>query len=326
MQKIRFKLKFDDPRLTTSKEVTIQGDEQELLQLQTAIDKYVQTQLHSSFELVKTNLEIPKLTKVNEQLPYLKPEGLTHHELFFGSLSHDSDRQKVRLGTVQLFDLVTALEAYQNTVAVLPELQESKSELKIIPIWGKIAAVAIATASIATVVTVLKPQQQQNIASDRSQSESTAVIPELNEITPPNSPDPNRQPATPKLDEPIASANRLPPPPAVETPKPKPNIPDPANYSLPQVARQSGLENTAKQETFRQKQSQSERIEPEPEIPGAALPEQINPSATVQGSQKIETDEYLDRELNLQIEDAIQPDNELTATKSPIQLNQMQEV
>ena len=48
--KARFKLRFDDPRQATSRQVTIQGSQADLLQLQTAIDSYVQTQLQSSFK------------------------------------------------------------------------------------------------------------------------------------------------------------------------------------------------------------------------------------------------------------------------------------
>jgi len=310
-KKIRFKLRFDDPRQATSREVTIQGDEQELLQLQTVINDYVQTQLHSSFELLKANPVTPVAT-INEQLPYLNPQGLMHHELFFGSLARDSDRQKIKLGTVQLFDLVTALEAYQAEIAVLSDIEKAKSEQKVIPFWGKIAAVAIATVSIATVISVLQPQPQQNIASDRSAPESTAAIPEFSEITPPDSPDANQKPASPKLGEPLASEKRLPPPPAVETPKPKPDIPDPADYPLSQVARQSGLNDSVKQ-----KKSQPQSTEAE-KILGEASPEIISPAdKTSQSRQKIE----LEAE-----EDIAQTDRDLVAKSSPTQLSQIQEV
>ena len=241
LPKFQFKLKFDDPRQTTLKQVTIQGNQQELLQLQTAIQQYIQIQLQSSFQ-IKNLQTTPKPEFIRDKIPYLTPQGLMHHELFFGFLTHNSDRHSIRLGTVQLFDLVTALEAYQTKIRA-SKIKQPQSWQKMIFLGGGIAAVAIAAIAI---ITVLKPQTQPEIAINNSQPQSFRKIPELNEITAPSTPDISQKPATPKLEEPLASTKRLPPPPAVETPKPKPNIPDPADYPLSDVARQSGLDNSAK--------------------------------------------------------------------------------
>ena len=241
LPKFQFKLKFDDPRQTTLKQVTIQGNQQELLQLQTAIQQYIQIQLQSSFQ-IKNLQTTPKPEFIRDKIPYLTPQGLMHHELFFGFLTHNSDRHSIRLGTVQLFDLVTALEAYQTKI-LASKTKQPQSWQKIIPLGGGIATVAISAIAI---ITVLKPQTQPEIAINNSQPQSFRKIPELNEITAPSTPDISQKPATTKLEEPLASTKRLPPPPAVETPKPKPNIPDPADYPLSDVARQSGLDNSAK--------------------------------------------------------------------------------
>jgi hypothetical protein len=245
-KQFQFELRFDDPRQSTTKQITIQGDQQDLLQLQIAINHYIQIQLQSSFQAknLAENIQItpPLTTRFGEQIPYLTPQGFMHHELFFGSLTHDSDRSSIRLGTVQLFDLVAALEAYQAKILALSEVKPSRSWREIIPLGGGIAAIAILAIAM---VTVFKPQPQQNIATDTSQSQGK--IPELNEITPPPAPDPRQQSvSTPKLKEPLTSAKRLPPPPAVETPKPKPDIPDPADYELSDVARQSGFDTSTK--------------------------------------------------------------------------------
>lgn len=247
-KQFQFELRFDDPRQATTKQISIQGDQQDLLQLQIAINHYIQIQLQSSFQAknLAENIQItpPLTTRFGEQIPYLTPQGFMHHELFFGSLTHDSDRSSIRLGTVQLFDLVAALEAYQAKIQALSEVKPSRSWREIIPLGGGIAAIAILAIAM---VTVFKPQPQQNIATDTSQSQSQSKIPELNEITPPPAPDPRQQAvSTPKLTEPLTSAKRLPPPPAVETPKPKPDIPDPADYELSDVARQSGFDSPAK--------------------------------------------------------------------------------
>ena len=230
LKKFQFKLKFDDPRKPTIKQVTIQGNQQDLRQLQTALDRYLKNNLQASFRsdgVVSNPVETTRS-------PYFKSQGLTNHELFFGSLSHDSDRQNMTLGTVQLFDLVAALEAYQTKISTLKDDRQNKPERKIIP-WGVgIAAVAIAAISVAT---IFKPQVQPEIALNEDLPE--AAIPELSEITPPAAPDSDRN--TLRLKEPLASTEKLPPPPAVETPKPKPDIPDPADYPLADVGRKTGL-------------------------------------------------------------------------------------
>ena len=310
LKTVRFKLVFDDPRQATSRQVAIEGSKAELTQLQTAVDRYVQTQLNSSFNLGSFSSD--DISTAN--LPYLQPQGLTNHQLFFGSLSHNSDRQTIVLGTIQLFDLVAALEDYQTKITALPEIERAKSASQVVPLWGKVAAAAIAIASITTVANLFKPQVQQNIASDRESAESNSAIPELSEITPPNSPDANRQAVNPKLGEPLSSAKRLPPPPAVETPKPKPDIPDPADYPLSQVARQSGLDNSTELEKSPERSPKAE----------AEKGELANPNR-----QKIVAD--LDRDantnpdINTQAEDPVSPEPNIAANSST-PLSQQQEI
>ena len=240
LNKFQFKLRFDDPREPTSKQVTVKGNERDFKQLATAIDLYVKEYLASSF---KDNLE--SVAEFKGDRPYVKAQGLVNHELFLGSLTHNGNN-KIALSTVQLFDLVTALEAFKSHLATLPDRAKSRKNL---PLWGAIAAVAIA--GIAITGTLIKSSSQQNIASSpEARSESPTEIPELNEVVPPQQPDRNKQPKSqPKLNDPLSSAKRLPPPPAVDTPKPKPNIPDPADYPLSDIARQSGFDNLAKSET-----------------------------------------------------------------------------
>lgn len=258
LPKLQFKLRFDDPRQTTLKQVTIQGDRQELLQLQTAIQQYIQIQLQSSFP-AKNSQTTSKPKVTHDQMPYLSPQGLMHHELFFGFLTHNSDRHSIRLGTVQLFDLVTALEAYQTEI-LASKTRQPQSWQKMIPLGGGIAAVAIVAIAI---ITVWKPQTQPEISIKNSPPQSSNKIPELNEITPPSTPDLSQNTTTPKLRDSLASSTKLPPPPAVETPKPKPNIPDPADYELSDVARQSGLDNSTKNKITNDRETKSASISPQ---------------------------------------------------------------
>lgn len=233
-----FRLKFDDPRQMTSNQVTIEGSQRDLVKLITATEQYVRVQMQG-FSLVD-NLDSGSKT-IGLKMPYLKPQGLVHHELFLGCLAHNSDRRKIKLGTVQLFDLATALEAYQTKMAASLVLVGHRSQPTIGLIGGGIAAVAVAATAIA-ISNLPEPQKRDVIV--RNQPQPSEIL-ETDKITPPVKPSTKRQTTNPKLTEPLSATKRLPPPPAVETPKPKPNIPDPAEYSLSKVGRQSGLNNPA---------------------------------------------------------------------------------
>lgn len=251
LNKFQFRLRFDDPREPTAKQVTIEGNERELQQLETAIDLYVREYLSPITS--KDNLE--STAKFKHDRPYLTSKGLVNHELSLGSLTHNGNNHKITLSTVQLFDLMTGLEAFNSHLATLPETQ-ARSQ-KNIPLWGGIAAVAISAIAIARIL-VRSPLQQNIASSPEARSESQTEIPELDEIFPPQKPDISEQPRSqPQLNDPLASAKRLPPPPAVDTPKPKPNIPDPADYPLPDVAQQSGLDNLSEIETTGAEQTES---------------------------------------------------------------------
>jgi hypothetical protein len=241
LKDFQFQLKFDDPRLSTSKQITIIGDRQNLEQLQTAIDKCLQRYLSASFRDKIDGKDLTGKNQFQDTLPYLQSAGLDKFELFLGSLRHDSETNKLKLTTVQLFDLVTALEAYRDRLATVPESKSSPAK-KVSSFWGVIAIAAAIGVSITGFL--FRTQPVPNISSV-PQTQPSAPIPELDEVVPPQTTTIPRQPtAKPKLREPLSSATRLPPPPAVDTPKPKPNIPDPADYPLPEVARQSGVNTT----------------------------------------------------------------------------------
>ncbi|MEM7760469.1 MAG: DUF4335 domain-containing protein, partial [Cyanobacteria bacterium P01_A01_bin.40] len=71
LQKLQFKLKFDDPREATTNQVTIRGKQQDLLRLQNAINHYVQEHLHASFQLLTSQKKSPATAKLRENHPYL---------------------------------------------------------------------------------------------------------------------------------------------------------------------------------------------------------------------------------------------------------------
>ena len=232
--KLEFELTFDDPREPTSDRSVIRGDEQDLQKLETEITRYAGQYLTSTFQLTE-NITEPESSKLSEERPHLKKR-LVNHELCFGYLTHDNlDRTIV--STIQLFDLMTALEAFKTQAT-----QSNRTPLPKFVLWGGIAAVAIATVGVAKIVS--RPVSQPNIAAPEPSSPPQKS--QSDEVLPPDLPQAIAKPdLNPKPNEPLTSAKRLPPPPAVDTPKPKPDIPDPADYPLPDVARQSGLNNAA---------------------------------------------------------------------------------
>ena len=219
---VQFELRFKDLLESTSEPIIIKGDRQDLEQLREVVDSYLQ--------------------KSPQALQNIERSDLANRELHFGFLgSNNVDR--ISLTTVQLSDLVTVLEEYQN--ATLPK---SKPAGKILLLLGAI----IVTTIIGIGAQILSRTEPTPNIAPISEEEPTAPITELDEVVPPPITSAAKQPTPqPKLTEPLTSAQKLPPPPAVDTPKPKPDIPDPADYPLPEVARQSQVDipPTASKET-----------------------------------------------------------------------------
>lgn len=240
LKKFQFQLSFDDPRLPTTQQVTVTGNKTELEELKTIVESYVQKYLHASLSSDTHSFKAPQ----SLLRPYLKPDGLVNHQFLLGNLKSDSTTNIVRLTTVQLFDLVTALEAYSAKIASLPTLQQKKSN-KVIPLRSSIAAASIVTVGVGVAIVLLQPSSEQ--VANEKQSEPTSNNAQLDEVIPPQIPEEIRNKTSrPRLNQTISSGQRLPPPPAVNAPKPKPNIPDPADYPLAQVERQSSLNSPKK--------------------------------------------------------------------------------
>lgn len=277
--KLQFKLSFDDPRVPSSQQVTITGDRPALEQLKIAVDNYVHCLLVNSaiaMPSVEGNLR-SQPPRINSH-PYLSPTGLVNHELWLANLNHDSHRQQITLSTVQLFDLVTALADYSTQIA--NRSQASKiPKFPMIPLTGAIAALALAAVGITAIW--LKAKTVPNLTD--SQLESSTEIPQLDEIVPPSLPKTANKPIpNPKLDQVISSRQKLPPPPAVDTPKPKPDIPDPADYPLAEIARQSGWQPSPQQDQSKAKTSPGSSVVTIAPSKIAKVEDNFSPNPTVQ--------------------------------------------
>jgi hypothetical protein len=310
----KFKLSFDDPRVPRYKQISIKGDRHSLEQLKTSVDNYLQKFLANSLlfdqrrrETVDPNIQHNNYNTDNSQ-PYFQSKGLTEHELFFGNLSHDHTENKTTLSTVQLFDLITALEAFFTQISTLPQSKQTK--FKIISLWSLISASVLAVVGITAVL--LKPSQKENTTiSPQLESSDTIPVPQLDDVVPPETSTTSKKTPQPKTNKSLSSATKLPPPPAVDAPKPKPNIPDPADYPLATVARQSGLNKPVKQKN-----------------PLSVVPPETNAPKNFSSARKTESN--LDNSSNNSLEKSdvanINHNDDLALKSPPAKFTQLQEI
>lgn len=295
---LSFKLSFDDPRVPHSQQVTISGDRADLERLQLAVNDYVQNLLANSVTIptisVTENWRSPQSRSANHAQLYLQPQGLVNHELYLASLNHNSQQQQLTLSTVQLFDLANALDSYRNYIAKLA-VPNPTPQNKLIFRTGAIAAMALAAVGIT--VLWLRSRPVSELAST-PQAESPAEIGQLDEIVPPTKPATKDATPQPQVSESIASRQKLPPPPAVDAPKPQPNIPNPADYPLAEVGRQSGFKPSPQQPKTQSKSKTGDRLSSESETSIT-----VSPSVT--------------NNPNNNVNDNFQPPSPLNSTNNP---------
>ena len=303
----QFELKFEDPQGSTSEPVTIKGDRQDLERLIEAVDSYLQKSPQPfRHDIEGENLDDGKFK--NTQSDSRSPE-LANCELFFDFLNSDHNVDRLELSKPQLFDLVTVLEIYRD--ATQPGSKPKTA--KVFILGGLITAIVV----VVGISQILLRTPTPDIA--RSKEESTAPIAELDEVVPPPaSTTADRSIPQPKLSEPLTSVQKLPPPPAVDTPKPKPNIPDPANYPLPEVARQSRI-NIARQPASKEP---TESLAIAPEANEATIPTQ---STTIQidsgANPKIDKSDRSYSESSKEAE--YNPPNQIAKASQPSQIQQI---
>ncbi len=307
LKNVRFKLRFDDPRVPEDQQVSIRGDRAQLELLCEAVTVYVQefllnptpqTPLIASSKPESFSAYSPTQIQPNPEgqpsvqalatTPYLKARGLLAHDLFLGSLANDETGISINLSVLQLFDLATALEEYSSELDTLPQLKGIKGERK--PIWVGTAAAAILavglTTAIARVVDFDSPSSENSVASSETEQDQLlyneeapiALVPDLFPTSPNQSPQP-----TPTLPPNLNSAEKLPPPPAVQVkPNPgqttsqaiQPQRNNNSNSSEPQQQPQEQKNQSASQQSQQQTlevQPQTQQTQPKkPQTPPAA--------------------------------------------------------
>jgi hypothetical protein len=343
IQDLRFLLSFDDPRVASEQQITITGNRSQLEELSEITSAYIEDFLHrspTSQLLSVSNVELSD----NNQLSW-QSQGLLSHELSLGSLAVNDARKTVKLSAVQLFDLATALEDYRSQLAAL--VRRSPKEGKIIPLWTSAAAAIVLVVGLTTLGIELtqKNNRQINSTASVNQTSPADTLPSVKEVIPPQvSQESERATPNPLLTEPLASADKLPPPPPVDLPKPPPDIPDPAKFPIPesiasQIKTPADLEKLNQPQIVgnnsgKTQQSQVEStiaVKPETPKPKPEAKITTNPASTIQDRVISQPDKQAETSITKQSELSkranIAANSPLaTATQSPTTDSQLQEV
>ena len=128
----RFILYFDDPRLSEAEHTSVRGDRSQLQLLCDAASGYVKNFLQQTQTLVTNNgnHKIQSTQTLNSDIsgeqtaiipmadlpipPSFSSEQWLSHKLSLGSLAPEASQSEIKLTASQLFDLINALNQYQN--------------------------------------------------------------------------------------------------------------------------------------------------------------------------------------------------------------------
>jgi hypothetical protein len=168
LKDLRFKLSFDDPRVTDDRWLTLRGDRQQLDDLNDAINQYVQSFLGQPEASLGTTTAIA--APANASGISLEPKGLLSHHLRLGKLANETSGESVTLSATQLADLASALDEYSAEATSIPNLQRPSIGNLVgrHTNWGAIAAGLLLTIGVG--VSIVK-------GLDRPATNTTASAP-----------------------------------------------------------------------------------------------------------------------------------------------------
>jgi hypothetical protein len=295
VKEARFKLSFDDPRILEAKPITLSGDRDKLEQLYDLVLSYTESFLEQSF--ITRLSTLASIDRDNNGQSYLQPQELVNHQINLGNLNPEENLDLISLSATQLFDLVAALEEYKTEITVLAQLEAKQKQktLSWLPLGMSVAGILLAVGLTTVGIQVANQSDRENkVASTQEsqpQTNQTNLNPPVEDVIPPEIPktEPKSASKTPKND-PLSSKVKLPPPPAVDTPKPPPDIPDPAKYppsgnltlppivssSKPNPTLETAKSTTAKSTPTTPSPSANSQVESTISIP----PETAKPEAT----------------------------------------------
>ncbi|MBE9012901.1 DUF4335 domain-containing protein [Pseudanabaenaceae cyanobacterium LEGE 13415] len=223
LKNLRFKLSFDDPRVSEDQWITVRGDRTQLQALTDAVSHYVQNFLSQSSRFstqssIGVAEPVTDFIAQSEQNPagiHLKPKGLISHELHLGTLASESSGSVLSLSAVQLADLATALDECSADVTTLPSLEKPRWRT-VAPAWGTIAAAAIVAIGVtASIARVFEPSAPTQTATSQGASSNDQRLP----VQPlPTTPAPNTIATLPTAPPPLATLpTTTPPAPSIAT-------------------------------------------------------------------------------------------------------------
>ncbi|NJR48264.1 MAG: DUF4335 domain-containing protein [Leptolyngbyaceae cyanobacterium CSU_1_3] len=243
LKHLRFKLSFDDPRVSEDQWATVRGDRSQLETLCEVVTTYVQqflnqstsllTEGHSGSTLLRTSEEPPSTLSVldppstsnaippNPKGISIQPRGILSHELSLGSLATEEAGASIRLSAVQLADLATALDEYAADVTALPNLSRP-SWVQNPPQWTTIAATFLVTLGLTTSALRLFDRPNPTTADAPTTSQGASSADQRLALQPlPSSPSP-----LPTAPPPLSA---IPNPPPLTAGAPETTSDDPAN-------------------------------------------------------------------------------------------------
>jgi len=193
VKQLRFHLHFDDPRLPETQRIKVQGDRDQLEELNDVVTSYVQKLLQQSAENFAVNFsesiksvvssdplntkDIPEdlSSSPPQNLPtrkiYLEPGSNLTHKLYLGSLATQATSPEIQLSLLQLFDLATALDEYSVDVMTLPTLNRNLPH-NALPTWASVAAVLIFAVGLTPLT-----WQYANHLREQPQQSATKITP-----------------------------------------------------------------------------------------------------------------------------------------------------
>ena len=241
LKELNFVLSFDDPKLLEEQQVTLQGDLLQLTVFYDVVASYTQNLLYqtvncftvthqSSLEKTICSATLHSLIPLSKEIdklnlpPSLQRKGFLRHELKLGSLETKASHSFVSLSSSQLFDLLNALEDYQEDLSVLSSSENSTQRQGIL-VWTWAAAVALLAIAIPMVV----PKWFDTLNSDgasliQNQEDSEQILSFL-DVLPPVPPPPSVPIPSPSMPPMLSTKDLLPPPEKISTAAPPPRNP-----------------------------------------------------------------------------------------------------
>ncbi|YAI81972.1 MAG: DUF4335 domain-containing protein [cyanobacterium endosymbiont of Rhopalodia sterrenbergii] len=240
-KELNFVLNFDDPKLLEEQQVMLQGDFPQLEVLCDVVACYAQNLLSQTVNCLTMTHQIsfedttcpaklsspPPLSEEIDELnlpPSLRPKGFLSHQLNLGFLETKASHSFVSLTSSQLFDLLNALEDYQEDLTVLSYSRNS-IQPQGIWVWTWTAIVAL----LAIAVPIVGPKWLDRLNSGdvsliQNQESPEQMLSFLN-VLPPVPPPPSAPIPSPSMPPMLATKDPLPPPAKISIANPPPRNP-----------------------------------------------------------------------------------------------------